>query len=761
MSKNQSHSSYWMDDELWDDEEENLSKEELSIHRVARLATTRRAISNFVNILTNRNDITVRYSSGRDSYTTGNDVVIAADDNPENFDVMVGLALHEASHVLLSDFRFLKTVDDVRKQLLGGTDYIWMRDDIRTSSINDTVTVTKNIVHPLLAKILPTFLPSNYLTGPTPEELKYRKQAHKYLTDLMDIMNILEDRRIDSYVYKNAGGYRPYYDSLYSKYFLGKEIGNNLKWNPRWRELTVENYINRVLFTIHPDSNPDSMPGLRKLIQIMDLQNIERVAPENPKTIKWDKNPQYDWMPQIWQVANEIYVHILRFVAMAENNRKQQSQSGQRQESQNGSSGSGSSQNSEDFNEQMPSSEEVENATRYLPNLDVDRNQFSQQNVDSPDKTKKGKDKPVRYNEKRAEKAKKTAKDLMAGKVKKKKASRQEINSVEALEKADAKMVDISGDGVPGGQCMVTRKMSEKLLGEDWFIFGSRAHSYYGDSRKASLAQGRRMGAILEHRLQVRNDPIFTKFTRLPKGNIDRRLLANLGMDITNVFNKSKVDTFKPAMLHLTLDASGSMSGKKWEKVMVVATALAYVGSKVRNIDTVISVRGGSETAIVSIVFDSRKDKFVNWMRWAQKLNPNGATPEGLCYKATMELILECKNTHDVYFINFSDGEPSFYVSNNTGTKRRRRSYVYNSSTAGCSYSGDLAYKHTRAQINNLKDNGVKILSYFISEYTSYGNNNQSVAAFRKMYGEDAAFVNVENAQEVLRTLNKLLLDRG
>lgn len=756
MSKIQSHSSYWMNDDMWDDENDDvvLSKDEISVHRITKLSATRRAVSNFVNILTNRNDIEIKFSSGQASYTTGDVVVIAADDNPDNFDTMVGLALHEGSHILLSDFTFLREINSLIDTVaLHGGDYSWNQRDI-TSYLPDVsdhnMTVLRSICHPSLVKLLPQYdryNPNTYKVGVHPQTLadeeaarkKYRERSRQYISDLMDIMNILEDRRIDQYVYRNAGGYRPYYDALYEKYFLNSDIGKNLRWNPSWRELTVENYKNRLLFAIHPDSNPDAMPGLRKIIELMDITNIDRVAPSG--TPYWKNHATYNDMPVIWQVANEIYVHILRFAALAEKNQSTKTPTEQ------------SAENSQ------ASSDELDKATSDLPNLDP-ASSFTPRSVDAPEKTKAGKDKPTKFNSKRGAKAVATAKQVVNGSLKKKKATKKEIESAEALEKAQAKMIDLKGDGIPGGQCMITRRMSDKLFGEPWFIFGNSYYSRHGHAeRQTSISMGRRMGAILEHKLQVRNDPIHTKNTRLQHGSLDRRLLAQLGMDITSVFQKSRIDSFKPAMLHLTLDASGSMGGKKWERVMTVATALAYVGTKVRNIDTVISIRGGNDMPIVSVVFDSRKDKFHNWTKWASKLYPNGATPEGLCYKAIMGLITECASTHDVYFINFSDGEPGFSLNTGNKAKGRRRWY---SNT--CSYGGELAVNHTRQQIQTMRDSGIKILSYFITD-NRYNDHNHYMANtmenFRKMYGEDAVNVNIESSMEVLRTLNRLLLARG
>lgn len=720
MSKTVSHSRYWLDNDIFDDDVQVADKAESSVVRVARLSAARRAVANFVNILTNRNDIDVRFSSGKDSYTDGKSVVIAADDNPEHFDSMVGLALHEASHILLSNFDYLKAVNALKDQMTGywAWDQSWKSFDIRSVRITSDDTVLRHLLVPQLAAFLPRF--DVKIEG---SSKAYRDVAKPMIEDLCTIMNILEDRRIDQYVFRHAGGYRPYYMALYERYFFTKEMSRNLRWNPSWREITVENYINRLLFSIHPDSDPTALPGLDKVIAHMDIRNIDRLAITDNV---WMSSIEYDNQPELWKVANLIYAQILRYVA---------------------------TKDLKDQTQTLPipvDPMDVIIKTGELPNLDLGKQaaDMEPQPVEEGDKLKNGKEKPKTFNADRGKKDAEQAKNLTNGQVKKKKATKQEIQAADAMEAAQAQMVDVKGEGVPGGQCMVTRKITEKVFGQDWFLFGM-----YGTSTRLApyIAAGKRMGQVLVHRLQVRNDPVMTKNTRLQHGGLDRRLLAQLGMDITSVFQKSRVDQFKPAMLHLTIDASGSMSGQKWNKVITIATALAYVGSKMRNVDTVITLRGGASLPLVSVIFDSRRDQFTHFTKWITRMAPNGATPEGLCFKATMDLILECKTTHDVYFINFSDGEPSFDV--NLGKNRH------------VGYFGDLAVKHTRSMVNQIREAGIKVLSYYISETVSDPRFNQYTDrawnTFKSMYGEDATKVNVQSATEVIRTLNKLLISRG
>lgn len=774
----QSHSSYWMDEEIFHDVEQDTPQEEtrVNLNRIIRLAAARRAVANFVNILTNRNDIAVRYSSGKESYTDGKQIVISADDDPKNFDVMVGLALHEASHVLLTDFSFLTNLMHHRETIVNSltnmerayetinlhgtsaTDYhytnaypthldayfskggVMLADLMKHEQHDDPhmyASVFYRMVHPAIREFLKPIMnrqhdPANVTSLRYMQAPKYYKTVLRMIDDLKIIMNILEDRRIDKWVYQNAAGYRPYYNALYNKYFFTTEMRKNLKWNPEWRELTIENYINRVLYSIHPDSDPDALPGLRDILRQVDLSDIDRVGSEWKTRKVFLVQMLYEDSPMLWQEACMIYAQILRATGRAELEKEQPQLPG------------GEGDISPEMLEQI-----LEGMSGTgLPNLDMGGTAIPRE-VDAADTTKTGKQKPRTFNGKVGKRDVQKMKDLTEGHIKKKKVKKAEKLAIDAIESSQAEMVDISGDGVPKVRCLVTRKLTDSVMDQDWFPFAQRWRSEISSKRRElAITAGKRMGAILLQKLQVRNDPMVTKYSRLEHGGLDRRLLAQLGMDIQSVFYKTRVDSYRPALLHLTLDASGSMYGDKWEQVVTVAVALGIVGKKMRNVETVISIRGGDSTPIVSIVYDSRTDQLPYLYKWLRILEATGSTPEGLCFRAVEDLVLENAATHDVYFINFSDGEPAFYIS----TKGASLNEV------NVSYTGTFAIEHTRQQVQRMKDAGVKVLSYFIQE----GNwGSSSKANFRRMYGDTAQMINVKNVTEVLRTLNKCLTAKG
>ena len=105
-------SSFWMSDS-WFDDTDPLTGEVIEKDNTAdliKLSAYRRAVSNFVNIVTGDN-VPVKFSN-TDSYTDGKTVWIAAKLDDKNFDANVGLALHEGSHIKYSDFDVLKGLSD-------------------------------------------------------------------------------------------------------------------------------------------------------------------------------------------------------------------------------------------------------------------------------------------------------------------------------------------------------------------------------------------------------------------------------------------------------------------------------------------------------------------------------------------------------------------------------------------------------------------------------------------------------------------------
>ena len=137
------------------------------------LAKTQKGIANFVRILTEK-EIPVEYATTGDSMTDGKTIYITSNIKEDTVDYTVGLALHEASHILLTDFTYLRRE---KGKLL---EVKW---DIPKEDIDNVFT----------------------------------------------LINFVEDKRIDNFVYSTAPGYQFYYEELYRKSFYNKIIDKNLQ----------------------------------------------------------------------------------------------------------------------------------------------------------------------------------------------------------------------------------------------------------------------------------------------------------------------------------------------------------------------------------------------------------------------------------------------------------------------------------------------------------------------------------------------------
>jgi nitric oxide reductase activation protein len=138
------------------------------------------------------------------------------------------------------------------------------------------------------------------------------------------------------------------------------------------------------------------------------------------------------------------------------------------------------------------------------------------------------------------------------------------------------------------------------------------------------------------------------------------------------------------------------------------------------------------------IAYDSRVDKIQKVKNLFPLLTPSGTTPEGLCFEAVMKEIEPSSNDKDSYFLNFSDGMPMF--SNND-----------------IDYNYDTAINHTNKMVNEIRNRGVKVLSYFIGDTW---DRDRSKNTFTRMYGSDAEFIDVTSVLPVAKTMNKKFLQK-
>jgi len=671
-SRSYGNSSFWMDDDF-------LTKESStpgSKVDIVKLAGYKRAISNFVRIVTNKDNIRVSYSSGDSSYTDGETVVISSKLDEKEFDSTVGLALHEGSHIALTDFKLTR------------------------SSLSTTSAYMKSLADYV----------TNVKGAPT-------MSWHDLSTKIKALVNIIEDRRIDKFVYDSAPGYQGYYQALYDKYFNAKEIDNALK-SGKFNNLTWEDYEFHICNFANPNRTLDILPGLRDIWNTINIANISRL-----------KSTQ-----DVFNVATEVFKMIIDQIGVA----------GQAEPEQN---------ESEETNGQGEAGDNVEEGGEGNGSSDDTNDKDADPNMDIPAPSAK-----ERQEEKKLKDAIQKQKDFLNGDIKKKKLTKSEASKVNAAAESNMNPEEVGGDvlndtgTVLSGRktnCMVVKGVTKTLV--DSGILGSHAISsnYYNTrvegGREDYIQDGIMLGIMLGKRLKTRDEERNLKTTRMETGRIDRRLIAELGFGNDRVFNQVIHNTVTPSIIHISIDASGSMDGDKWKAAIKTAVAVAKATSMVSSIDCIISVRGSygdydNQTPLMWIVYDSRKDKFANLKENLKMVRPTGSTPEGLCYQAVMKDIVSMANGKEAFFINICDGEPGY-------------------SDRNISYGGEYAIHHTATQVKKMNNAGIKTLAYFVSDSCSDSSwNYRSKEQFRRMYGTGSEFIDCNNLTQLSHSLNKLFI---
>ena len=698
------NSSYWLKD--WDDEDiviNTMDDSQKRSHDLYKLAASKRAISNFVNIVTN-DQIKVKFNERGDSYTDGKSVVIGSNiSEPKDFDVAVGLALHEGSHIKLSDFKVL----------------------------ND------------IYNIVPTHITDGAI----------KKGIMNSVSIIKDLWNVVEDRRIDKFVFDSAPGYRDYYRKMYDKYFNDKLIDKALLSDEHTDE-SVDSYMFRIINLHNKNTNLNALKGLREIYTIVGLGSIDRL-----------KNSS-----DAFNVALKVFQIILSNLPTAEENTDGEGNGKddqQNEEPQNSEGGNGSNEPREMTDEEFedlsnaidgssPSGGSDENPTGGS-GMDVEN--VSDEMSKPSDSTDTGggeETDKVKLSDRQKQLLKKKIqkqREFMNGEIKKKTITKRDNQNVEAIQASGSEVTSV-GAGIDNGwgrinkgvSCIVVKRLTQSLLESD--VFPMTAKNYYNIEEEGiirryyekEVAEGVRLGTILGKRLQVRGEDRNTVFNRQKYGKIDKRMISSLGFGNENVFQYIETDSYKKANLHVSIDASGSMGGQKWTNTLTNVVALCKAVDMIQNLSIQVSFRTTNNNCpYVVLAYDSRSDKFSKVKQMFPSLCVGGTTPEGLCFEAIMKNFLGSTNDMDSYFLNISDGEPYFEANS-----------FY--------YGGDPAFQHTRKMVKQMEGMGIKTLSYFVDQWVKAGD--EPSYGFKTMYGKSSKLIDMTNVSQITKTINSLFLQK-
>ena len=709
--KSYGKSSWWMDD--WDDYSSPVystySTKELATKNLYKLAAHRRAIANFVSIVTGQS-IPVKFSTKGDSYTDGKVVTISANiAEPKEFDPAVGLALHEGSHIKLSNFQLLRDLDSAIHRIVGSEEFG------RLSELSKQKGIT-------------------YMPG-----------------IIKDLLNYVEDRRIDNFIYKSAPGYRDYYRSMYDKFFNDPAIDKGMK-SDEFTEETFEAYMFRLINLHSKFSRPNALKRLGDIARVIKLNEISRLRTTEDAL----------------KIAIEVYAIIVE--AIEPLSQPQQNGQGQGEGSGNGQAGEGEQEAGEDDIDVQLSDEDSDDGsgdTNGDSDMSGDDNQPAEDGKGMTGKisVKVGKNgKPSnqpaegRLSQRQMDIIRKKIekqKEFLRGNIKKSKVSQAESKQLQSIEEAGAEMKVVAQDyygdksTFKGIECIVVKKMTRNLMEQNTFPLTSKRYRS-GDEdtlyeqHANEVAEGIRLGTLLGKKMQVRGESRETIFNRQLVGKMDKRMVSSLGYGNEHVFFTREIDMFKKANLHISVDASGSMGGDKWKKTMINIVSLAKAVDMIPNLNIQISFRTTTgELPYIVLAYDSRVDKFMKVKQLFGYLHQNGTTPEGLCFEAITKQMVGSNTDMDSYFLNISDGEPYFHGK-------------------GMSYSGSSAAKHTRKMVKTIESMGIQVLSYFVGEGSSDMDefSNSSARLFKDCYGASASYINVTNVNQVARTMNRLFMSK-
>lgn len=775
-------SDFWMADSY---EMKSRKKDE----DVMELSSYRRAVANFVRIVTGEN-IPVLYSTGTQSSANGKTVTISASTKLEERDSMVGLALHEGSHIKLTDFKLVNETFSQRDM----SSNIWInRRGFKARAV----------------KMLRT-------NGGEWDEY-YANQYFK------DVFNYVEDRRIDNFVMTQAPGYMPYYQALYDRYFNNSIVTKGLQ-SSEFRDEKWDSYQFRLMNITNPASDLKALKGLQKIWDMLDLEHVDRLKnSEDSLMLAFDiletihdsiqKSKQEQQQKEEQKKQKEQDKQDKKNQDQKNRDQKDKDQkdkdskgeegSGESSDDDDGDSNDESNSKNDDKKEKKEKSDKKdksdskddpkdsgegeEDGSEGSGGLEEESEDESESNSDSDSDSdgdedegddgegkgsgegedddegedsegeSEGEDGEEEEEEEqnvpelsksdrgRLMKQITEQKSFQSGNIKKKNMAKSTADMINAIDDSDVSIESVTTPTTYGNSTdfkvtvvrKFTRRLAETTSSNMWTSQPVR-------SFEDAVSNGIRMGTVLGKKLKVRAEERSTKFNRLRSGRIDKRMISQAGFGAEGIFEKIESFAYRPGIIHLSIDGSGSMSGDKFKRSLTCAAAIAKACSMIENLDCVISFRStgsvgnsASGMAMIVVAYDSTKQSIAEMKTLLPFMTANGGTPEGLCFDATMKDILAQAKGKDAYFVNFSDGAP--YHSSNSHT-----------------YSGEIAYNHTRKQVNKMKANGMKVLSYFISESGSGGSDRN---AFERMYGKDAQFINVKSINEVAKTLNAKFLE--
>ena len=756
FNANRSYSEFWMGNgsrtETFSGLREGMTASS-DIVKLIKLANYQKAISNFVKIVTKK-EIPVKFE-GSNSHTNGKQITITSNIKEDNFDVVVGLSLHEASHILLSDFKIVESI---------------------VNSTNDEVNA--------------------YVAQWQVKGVPFADNRATALRRVKGMLNWIEDRRIDNFIFKTSPGYKAYYHKMYDHYWNSDFVLKALQSSSYTNPLKYDHWEMHIINMLSSSFRAKALPGLSNIVALIDLPNISRlqssqdsltlalqvmniiaeVQTTTPPPPKQDKTESEDEEDNDTTQDDEFMETIEQQVRVASSQPEMKEEQDKDDNKEGGI----------DWDTDNKGKEELSAADKYSADKDLEKQkEFLQDGADD----KRAADARM---EKKLEQLAKESIELQAVGDKQTGTFQTLVYNYTNPAKFGA-VLDLTAqydklrhemNSLPYGPAR--GKVQDQLNDIKAMLDANGMADYFGTTTNANhkfVTEGLEMGALLGKKLQLHNESRERVDTRLRSGKIDAKRLAHAGYGIEGIFKQISIDKHKNAVLRISLDGSGSMSsGHKWESAVKMTLAIAKAATYTTGIRIQVDIRAthksgsrsrGKDAPVILDIYDSKLSNINHLVNVLSNYACNSVTPEGLCFEAMIKknLIITPSESTDSYFLNISDGEP--YCA---------------------SYSGDKALNHTRDQINKLRQDGIQVISFYLTscamstsfeqlqkdnnawlinnkintsadlqaynlaKATQSFNMSGSGANFRKMYGKDATVVDSSNTIQIAKELNKKFL---
>lgn len=682
-----------------------------------------KTIQNFVNIITSDNSIPVEFH-GTSSRTDGKVVTISAD--VSDFDYLCGVSLHEASHIKYSNtiFNVFKTVfKQVNIVTRFNLNYVRRPHRVFSSLVNiyNEVYQSSN---------------TNTPDGRLMKIFEYYK----------DLVNICEDYRVDNLIVSNYPGYKGYYNTINSRFIYdNNSLINRMNSDEMKQETFISYKINILVFVYAKQfSNLGSLKAGKEIIEIL----------ENNKTYR----------SAISVINAALQMLEIIFKTVKSNNNKNENKTNNNIDDNGDSNNEFKNQNNISTNN-IPHNDNDDNDDSDDNNSsngpDNQQNNVSDTTSTDTDESKMGDD----FNE-LSDNSYNDVKDII-NRVKNifKKESisinqqyyinlfKNKYISVKVIKYAGFKNKNMNSKFEASIDTIFIKELNNSTMK---FLQNGFSISTYMSTNKlhmhSIILSGIRRGKILGKKLLVANDVHIFHTIRKKYGKINSNLLAEAGFGNNKIFETIKVTETPSQFIHISIDNSSSMRNYgNFESAIQLAATIVSAAKYIKGIRVQVSMRytsvlqnfsaGGTDESIpvFIIIYDSKYNNISHLLKWWPHIEPAGYTPEGICYEAILnEMIETSKDYNNKYLINISDGEPYFAIKLDNFD-----SAVYNH-TSG-------ALEHTNKVMNKYRKNGFSIISYFVNKLTS----STELENFAKMYGKnDSHYVKPTQLDKIAKTIN-------